>query len=122
MLSNYENNTAVCPATLLNAFTTDMRKRESDFYENGCNYKIFAPQFTGVANLTNALWNIKKLVFEEKVTSLQEVRQVLLVNWGDQLEEPFVSKTLPPIMKQRLKERCDMLRELGWKQDKFGLD
>jgi hypothetical protein len=25
-------------------------------------------------------------------------------------------------MKQRLKERCDMLRELGWKQDKFGLD
>ena len=25
-------------------------------------------------------------------------------------------------MKQRLKERCDMLRELGWKQQKFGLD
>jgi len=25
-------------------------------------------------------------------------------------------------MKQRLKERCDMLRELAWKQHKFGLD
>jgi hypothetical protein len=25
-------------------------------------------------------------------------------------------------MKQRLKERCDMLREVGWRQQKFGLD
>ena len=38
------------------------------------------------------------------------------------MEEPFVSKTLPPIMKQRLKDRCDMLREVGWRQQKFALD
>ena len=70
MLGNFENNTSVCPASLLNAFTTDMRARQSDFYENGCTYKLFAPQYTGVANLTNALKNIRKLVFEDKITSL----------------------------------------------------
>ena len=25
-------------------------------------------------------------------------------------------------MKQRLKDRCDMLREVGWRQQKFALD
>jgi hypothetical protein len=32
MLMNYSNMSKICPATLLNAFTADMRKRESDFY------------------------------------------------------------------------------------------
>lgn len=82
-LGGFPNLSQVCPATLLNAFTADMRKRQSDFYENGATYKIFAPQYTGIANLANALWNIKTLVFENRVTTLQEVRNVLLVNWGD---------------------------------------
>lgn len=44
------------------------------------------------------------------------------MNWGEELDEPFVPRTLPQIMKNRLKDRCDMLRELGWRQAKFGLD
>ena len=47
---------------------------------------------------------------------------MLLVNWGDELDEPFVPRTLPPIMRAREKERCDMLREVTWRQPKFGLD
>lgn len=69
-LSGFTDLSEFCPATLLNAFTADMRERESDFYLNGATYKIFCPQFTGVANLTNALWNIRTLVFEQKVTNL----------------------------------------------------
>lgn len=70
-LKGFEMLSTVCPATLLNAFTADMRERESDFYLGGSTYKIFAPQYTGVANLVNALWNIKTLVYEKKVTTLQ---------------------------------------------------
>ena len=65
-LSGLEALSQVCPATLLNAFTTDMIKRESDFYLNGANYKLFCPQYTGGANLVNSLWGIKTLVFEKK--------------------------------------------------------
>jgi hypothetical protein len=75
-----------------------------------------------VANVVNALWNIKELVFEKKVTTLEEIRYVLLVNWGDELDEPFVPRTLPNQLKIRLKERCDLLRKLGWSEPKFGLD
>jgi hypothetical protein len=121
-LSGFSNLTKVCPATLLNAFTADMRKRGSDFYANGTQYKIFCPQYTGVANLVNSLWNIKQLVFVEKVTTLEEIRNCLLVNWGDELVEPFVPATLPENMKNRLKNRCEMLRQLVWNQPKFGLD
>lgn len=109
-LSGFENISKICPATLLNAFTANMRDRESDFYLNGTTYRIFAPQYTGLPNLTNALWNIKTLVFEQKVTTLEEIRRVLLVNWGEQLDEPFVPRTLPSYMKQRLADRCEVLR------------
>jgi hypothetical protein len=121
-LSGFNNLTTVCPATLLNAFTADMRTRASDFYANGTQYKIFCPQYTGVANLVNALWNIKQLVYVEKVTNLEEIRNVLLVNWGDELGEPFVPTTLPENMRNRLKNRCEMLRQLVWNQPKFGTD
>ena len=47
---------------------------------------------------------------------------MLQVNWGDELDEPFIPRTLPPIMRAREKERCDMLREVTWRQPKFGLD
>ena len=44
------------------------------------------------------------------------------MNWGDELVEPFVPATLPENMKNRLKNRCEMLRQLVWNQPKFGLD
>ncbi len=47
---------------------------------------------------------------------------MLLVNWGDELVEPFVSNTLPNNMRERLKLRCEMLRRVVWRQAKFGLD
>jgi pyruvate-formate lyase len=62
--------TAWCPATLLNAFVADLRERGSDFYENGAEYKLIAPQYTGLANLINSLWNIKTLVYETGETTL----------------------------------------------------
>ena len=62
--------------------------------------------YTGVANVSNALWNIRELVFNRKCTTLEEIRYVLLVNWGHQFEEPFVPNTLPKSMKNRYNERC----------------
>lgn len=56
------------------------------------------------------------------MTSLEEVRYVLLVNWGHQFEEPFVPNTLPSTMRNRYKERCETLRRMVWQQPKFGID
>ena len=53
---------------------------------------------------------------------MEEVRYVLLVNWGHQFEEPFVPNTLPSTMRNRYKERCETLRRMVWQQPKFGID
>ncbi len=65
-LRSYGKISDVYPTTLLNAFTADFAEREADFYSNGVTYNQFCPQFTGVSNLTNALWNLKKYVFTTK--------------------------------------------------------
>ena len=63
-LGNFGKVSDIFPTSLLNAFTEGFVKRKKDFYSNGTQYNLFAPQYTGIANLTNALWNIKKYVFE----------------------------------------------------------
>ncbi len=56
------------------------------------------------------------------MTNLEEIRFILLCNWGDELTEPFVSSSLPENMRERLKNRCEMLRQIVWNEKKFGLD
>lgn len=69
-LRNYGKISNFCPAPLLNCFTAQSHEKKGnkylhglDFYENGVKYKLFSPMYTGVANLANALWNIKELVY-----------------------------------------------------------
>ena len=98
-LFNYGKVSDIYPTSLLNAFTAGFDTRKADFYSNGVTYNQFCPQFTGVANLTNALWNIKKYVFETKELTLHHVRQMLLNNWGETITEPFIPEHLPNITK-----------------------
>lgn len=65
-LSSFGLVSDIFPTSLLNVFTHGVADREADFYSNGTRYNLFAPQFTGIANLVNSLWNIKKYVFENQ--------------------------------------------------------
>lgn len=47
---------------------------------------------------------------------------MLQVNWGDDLVEPFISKTAPPQYRERYALRCEALRQAAWAQPKFGID
>ena len=81
-LGNYGRVSEIFPTSLLNAFTSGFVERKKDFYSNGTKYNIFAPQYTGISNLANALWNIKKYVFDQQEITLLEIREMLLNNWG----------------------------------------
>lgn len=71
--------------------------------------------------MVNSLWNIKTLVYEGE-TTLDEVRRILQINWGDEMVEPFVSRTVFPNFKERYAIRCQTLRKIVWEQPKFGVD
>ena len=120
-LGGYGNITNVCPAPLLNAFVHNSHEKGADLYQNGARYNIFAPQYSGMANLANAMWNIRKLVFKRKVIDLHELREIMIHNWGRNLVEPFISTYLPKMVKEDFVAKCDKIRTFVQNEPKFGL-
>lgn len=110
-LGGYGNITDVCPATLINAFVHESREKGADLYRNGARYNIFAPQYVGMANLINAMWNIKSLVYEKKMITLEQLREIMINNWGKDLVEPFIPTYLPKQAKGDFVNMCTKVRE-----------
>lgn len=82
----------VCPAPLLDLFINDCLKKGQDLYGGGARYNVFGPCFTSLANTINSLWAIKTMCFDQDtaVTSLPELVQALLCNWGKAIIDPLV--------------------------------
>ncbi len=81
---------------LLNMFINDCLTKGQDLYAGGARYNVFGPCFTSLANTINSLWAIKTMCFDEEtsVTSLPELVQALLSNWGESIIDPLVHPTL----------------------------
>lgn len=81
---------------LLNLFINDCLTKGQDLYAGGARYNVFGPCFTSLANTINSLWAIKTMCFDEEtsVTSLPELVQALLCNWGESIIDPLVHPTL----------------------------
>jgi len=52
------------------------------YYECGPVYRTFSPHIGGAPDVANALYAIKKLVFEEKKISFDDLMQILKNNWA----------------------------------------
>lgn len=53
--------------------------------EGGAIYNFIGPQGIGSANMGNAFYNIKKLVFEDKKFTMAELKEAMDNNWGKPL-------------------------------------
>lgn len=86
----------VCPSPLLNLFINDCLGKGQDIYGGGARYNVFGPCFTSLANTINALWAIRVMCFhkETAVTTLAELVQALLCNWGEAMIDPLVHSTV----------------------------
>jgi Pyruvate-formate lyase len=62
---------------LVSCFVNDCLSRGMDIDEGGARYNWIMPSFVGLANLADSLMTIKKLVFDQKVISLQELATAL---------------------------------------------
>lgn len=61
---------------LLSCFVNDCLERGTDIERGGARYDWIMPSFVGVANLVDALYAIKKLVFEDKRITLVKFREI----------------------------------------------
>lgn len=66
---------------LYSLFFDDCISRGHDYTKGGALYAHHGVQVVGLPNTVNALLNIESLVFEQKILSLQTLRQVLVANF-----------------------------------------
>ena len=82
---------------LLSCFVDDCLARGLDIEQGGAVYNWIMPSFVGMANLVDALYAIKQLVFTEKSISIRDLKAILDQNFEGQ--EVFRNKILNHIPK-----------------------
>ncbi len=70
------------PLPFLSSMVEDCIGRGKSVQEGGAVYNFTGPQGFGIANVADALYAIKKLVFEEKRFTLSELKEALENNFG----------------------------------------
>ena len=71
---------------LLSCFVNDCLKRGKDIEQGGAVYNWILPSFVGMANLVDALYAIRKLVFEDKKLTICDFKSILDCNFeGNEL-------------------------------------
>lgn len=80
------------PLPYLASMVDDCIKRGKSCEEGGCVYNFTGPQGFGVANVADALYAIKKLVFDEKKVTMAEYKKALMFNYGKEINSLVVSQ------------------------------
>jgi Dyp-type peroxidase family len=122
LLAAYGQMSAVCPAPLLSCFIDDCVDKGMDHYAGGARYNVVAPCFTALANTIDSLWAIRHLVFDPQtaVASLPELVEALICNWGESMNEPFISTLAGPARIAARADRFRRLREVARSLPKYG--
>lgn len=71
-----------CPLPYQSSMIDDCIGKGKSLQEGGAVYNFTGPQGFGIANVTDGLYAIKKLVFEEKKLTLSEFKEALDDNFG----------------------------------------
>lgn len=69
------------PATVVSIFEKDCIGRGLSYHEGGTDYRIISLHIGGLADITNSLYAIKKLVFDDEKVTLEELFRCLKSNW-----------------------------------------
>ena len=75
-----------CPLPYLSCMVDDCIARGKTVQEGGAIYNFTGPQGFGVANMADALYAVKKLVYDEKKISIAEYKELLEFNYGKGLD------------------------------------
>lgn len=122
LLQNYGALWEFCPSPLLSTLVDGCIEAGRDLTNGGARYHLFAPQILGVPCTVDSLWAIKKMVFDQTtaVTTLTELRDCLMCDWGYSMIEPIVSQEggkersdIRSMRFRRLRETALALPKLG---------
>ena len=79
-----------CPLPFLSCMVDDCMNRGLSVQEGGAIYNFTGPQGFGVANMADALYAVKTLVFEEHKATLKEFKEAMASNYGKGLTKEMI--------------------------------
>lgn len=80
-----------CPLPFESSMVDDCISRGMSLQEGGAVYNFTGPQGFGIANMADALYAVKKLVFDEKKITMKELKEALSTNYGKGLSEEDIA-------------------------------
>ena len=79
------------PLPYMSSLIKDCITKGKSVQEGGARYGMSAPQGVGVANVGDSLMAVKKLVFEDKKLTLEQLKTILESNYGIGIDEGTLS-------------------------------
>ncbi len=73
------------PLPYLASMVDDCIARGKTCEQGGCVYNFTGPQGFGIANVADALFAVKKLVYDEKKVTMAELKKALMFNYGKEV-------------------------------------
>lgn len=89
-----------CPLPFLSCMVDDCLKRGKSVQEGGAVYNFTGPQGFGIANMADSLFAVRKLVYEEKKVTMEEMKEALAWNFGKGLDQQSVSDTAGAVLRK----------------------
>ncbi len=122
LVNSYGDLWNVCPSPLFSSLVDGCLESGRDLTNGGAKYHIAAPMMCGITNTINALYGIKKMVYDEEsaTTTLPELLQALWNDWGENMKEPFHNTLAGPARAGNIATRYRELREQALALPKFG--
>lgn len=89
-----------CPLPFQSCMVDDCIKRGKSMQEGGAVYNFTGPQGFGIANMTDSLYAIKKLVYDDKKYTMAQMKKALEDNFGKGLNQDEAQKLTTAAVKE----------------------
>ena len=89
-----------CPLPWLSCMVDDCIKSGKSVQEGGAVYNFTGPQGFGIANMADAMWAIKTLVFEQGKYTLKDFKEALENNYGKDMDKNKAEKLTVKVCKE----------------------
>lgn len=121
-LGNFDRLVGICPSPLLSILIDDCLTKGLDLYGGGARYNVYGPCFVALSSTINSLYNIKQMVFHPQTaeTSLVELVECLMCDWGHSMVEPFISSLAGQSRITGRAERFHRLRDSALSYERYG--
>lgn len=100
-----------CPLPFQSCMVEDCIGRGKSLQEGGAIYNFTGPQGFGIANMADALYAIKRLVFEEKSVTMADFKEALENNYGKDMDSKIAEDITAKVAKSFVESGKVLSRE-----------